>query len=105
MLDMRRNFVRFISHEVRTPLNSLSMGLKLMKKGIENGESREEILNTLEEVREACEIAVETLNEILSYDKIESGLMVLEKTPVNADAFLKGTTHLFLMQVIQNIHF
>ena len=30
LFDAKRQFVRFVSHEVRTPLNSVSMGLTLM---------------------------------------------------------------------------
>ena len=31
LLDARRQFMRFVSHEVRTPLNSVSMGLELLQ--------------------------------------------------------------------------
>jgi signal transduction histidine kinase len=30
IVDAKRQFVRFISHEVRTPLNAISMGLQLL---------------------------------------------------------------------------
>lgn len=36
ILEAKRKFVRFVSHEVRTPLNSVCMGLKLMEEHIEN---------------------------------------------------------------------
>ena len=34
LLDAKRAFVRFVSHEVRTPLNSVRMGLELMQDEI-----------------------------------------------------------------------
>ena len=34
LLTARRQFMRFVSHEVRTPLNAVSMGLDLMKSEI-----------------------------------------------------------------------
>lgn len=34
LLDAKRKFVRFVSHEVRTPLNSVCMGLTLLKDDI-----------------------------------------------------------------------
>ena len=35
LLEAKRKFVAFVSHEVRTPLNSVCMGLALVREGIE----------------------------------------------------------------------
>ncbi|CAJ1946031.1 unnamed protein product [Cylindrotheca closterium] len=36
LLEARRQFMRFVSHEVRTPLNAVSMGLDLMQSEVAN---------------------------------------------------------------------
>lgn len=101
MLEAKRNFVRFISHEIRTPLNALSMGLELIRKGVLDGSSVPEIIETLDDAKEACGIAVQTLNEILSYEKLEAGKMELDVIAVNAWEFLSSTVRPFWMQVCQ----
>ena len=35
VLDIKRRFVRFVSHEVRTPLNTVCMGLELLRSELE----------------------------------------------------------------------
>ena len=99
LLDLRRNFVRLISHEIRTPLNSLSMGLKLIRTGLAEGDNEQEINETIDQVEEACGVAVEVLNGILSYEKIDSGVLALEKERVNAYGFLCESMKMFVMQV------
>ena len=100
LLEAKKNFVRFISHEIRTPLNTLVMGLKLIRRGLERGEARSMILENLESVEDSCGIAVETLNDILSFEKLDAGLMTLDKEPVQALPFIEACVRLFSMQVL-----
>eukprot|EP01041_Mallomonas_annulata_P008733 gene8733-18049_t len=39
--DLKRNFIRYISHEVRSPLNAIHMGLALVRTDIEQHEDTE----------------------------------------------------------------
>ena len=98
-MEVKRNFVRFISHEMRTPLNAASMGLRLVKKALTGNASRVEVLATLKEVDEACEISIGILNDILTYDKISVGAMQLEYVAVNAWELMSSSVQLFKMQV------
>lgn len=100
---MKRNFVRFISHEIRTPLNTVSMGLQLVISDMEekiasNSLNREQTttdpvvivnelindtktrLNMVKQSNESCEIAIDILNDILTYDKLDSKDLVLHTT-------------------------
>eukprot|EP01041_Mallomonas_annulata_P005439 gene5439-10911_t len=101
ILDLKRNFVRFVSHEIRTPLNAVKMGLLLIKRGIDEGEDANEILKTLDEVECACGVSLDILNDLLSYEKLEAGIMTLEKIEVNAWTFLMNTLRPFVMQARQ----
>ena len=99
MLQAKKNFVRFISHEVRTPLNSLAMALKLIKQELERGVSNAEILTTLAQAEDACGVAVDTLDEILSFEKLDAGLMKLDREPVKALSCMDDCMRLFELQV------
>ena len=98
----RSQFVRFISHEVRTPLNAVCMGLQLLNDEVTNpvkGSPSEEnesnhsnldeqhqehkqVLNQIGELGQDMLTnalsAVEVLNDLLNYDKVESGTLHLE---------------------------
>jgi len=112
LLEAKRQFVRFVSHEVRTPLNSVSMGLTVMKeeiaqslgyksademlespekgnsKGLKNKssakkeESSRDWFNLAHEVHTSAQSSVDVLNDLLNYDKIENGSLALELTVV-----------------------
>ena len=111
MLNVKRNFVRYISHEIRTPLNTVAMGIQYLKSSIidrstgslKSNICAEEVCSMLEDVHESCDIAVEILNNILTYDKLESGNLVLSKQTVLARTFLIDALKPFCIQVVKYI--
>lgn len=56
-------------------------------------------LDILSSMRQSCESAICTLNDILLYDKIEAGTMVLEKRPIPVIQLLTETIKPFYLQV------
>jgi hypothetical protein len=95
VLDTKRRFVRFISHEIRTPLNTVRLGMKLLEVEMAkfavaiassspaNLISKVKAVLTIwkqlaDEIVESSESAVEVLNDLLNYDKIEVGTLKLE---------------------------
>jgi len=109
LLEAKRQFVRFVSHEVRTPLNSVSMGLTLMKEELaqslgynsandmlespeiktkptkldkQSEENGKEWFHLAHEVHTSAQSSVDVLNDLLNYDKIENGQLALELSVV-----------------------
>lgn len=90
LLDVKRQFVRFISHEIRSPLNSALLGLKLLDamlldelKSVVGGEGASvdamtEMRSLGDEVALNTDVALVVLNDLLHYDKVEMGNMRLE---------------------------
>jgi signal transduction histidine kinase len=99
ILEVKRSFVRFISHEIRTPLNTVCLGLELLQAEMRassgkdsNNDDHEgdEIqmsydadlchywLDLTEDIIENANNAVAILNDLLNYDKIETGTFKLE---------------------------
>jgi signal transduction histidine kinase len=73
-LEVKRMFVKYVSHEVRTPLNSCMLGLQYMKEAIlrPTEECVQEIAGILDEVSEGCSTAIDFMNNLLLYEKIDS---------------------------------
>jgi signal transduction histidine kinase/CheY-like chemotaxis protein len=108
LLEAKRKFVRFVSHEVRTPLNSVCMGLTLLQAELAasvdemNSETRgtskknkgsdskcavnnsvaQGWLKLSEEVLVSAKLSVGVLNDLLNYDKIQMGQLSLEYTVI-----------------------
>ena len=100
MLQSKKNFVRYVSHEIRTPLNTVFMGIQLARTQLAAGNA-DDSGSILHDVEESCVTAVEILNDILLYDKIEDGRMELEKSDVSAKRLVKSVADLFMVQVGQ----
>jgi signal transduction histidine kinase/CheY-like chemotaxis protein len=89
LLEAKRKFVRFVSHEVRTPLSSMSMGLTVLRGELEsrfgNADSQSkagELISLADEIAVNCHSAVDVLNDFLNYDNIETGNLTLELSVV-----------------------
>jgi len=120
LLEAKRRFVRFVSHEVRTPLNTVCMGVALAREEISQLSTRpsakvsnetppdgppadesslksteeaskvsenmlllekdklDEWLGLLGDISGNAESAVDVLNDLLHYDKIQRGKLNLE---------------------------
>jgi len=92
--------MRYISHEIRTPLNTVFLGLKLLNDQLQDAGNLEECLGIVRDTQQSCFTAIEILNDMLTLDKMKSGLLTLEKCkffPVN---FIQSTLAPFTVQVL-----
>lgn len=93
-------FINYISHEMRTPLNTAVMGLQFLRSELEKTEANEDVIIILDEVKDACEISVTILSEMLDFDKLQSGGMKMELEEVQVKIFLETTISPFYLQVL-----
>ena len=92
--------MRYISHELRTPLNTAFLGLKLLTNELKASDDKRDAAryDTLCDVNMSCTAAVSILNDLLCYEKLESGKMELHKETVAIEPFLKNCLSLFAAQ-------
>ncbi|HEY6901719.1 MAG TPA: ATP-binding protein, partial [Puia sp.] len=90
----KSRFLSNMSHELRTPLNGIigSSNLLLQEQYLEEQRSHLEILKF------SSEHMMTLINEILDFNKIESGRFELESVPVNMRAFLRKLEAQFSVQ-------
>ena len=118
VLDTKRRFVRFISHEMRTPMNTVHLGLKLLE--MEMGSLLRQLsaiaaadlegivrvtlagwMQLADDILGNSESAVDVLNDLLNYDKVEMGTLRLELSSVPIWNVIRKTTNAFMMQAKQ----
>ena len=68
--EARRDFLKYIFHELRSPLNSVSIGIDLLLSGggLKDGE-----MVSVGLMKDACVFMTEILNNMLTIQKIEEG--------------------------------
>ncbi|KAJ1436620.1 histidine kinase-like ATPase [Ochromonadaceae sp. CCMP2298] len=115
VMDTKRRFVRFVSHEIRTPMNAVRLGMTLFSTEIDGlvaklaGKSLEEVMGVLHttltdwrqiavDVLDNTVAAVDVLNDLLNYDKIESGTLRLEFSSLPIWQVIKMATRSFALQ-------
>ena len=79
---------------MRTPLNVICVGLTVLQgfleellKGVDDW-SRD-ISDTVSSMEDASNTAVETLNDVLDFDKLESGLTKVDLAPISIPEFIR----------------
>lgn len=79
-LAIKRQFVRYVSHEVRTPLNSCSLGLLYLRSmctstapSVVSSENFcSEMVKVIDEITDSCDTAVHFMNNMLFYEKVDT---------------------------------
>ena len=102
-LAQKKAFVRYISHEIRTPLNTAMMAILLLKrelKSLLDCPKKSKLDEITEDLRSSCETAVTVLDELLDYDKLQTGVMTLDVEPVFIKQFVTKIVNSFTMFAI-----
>ncbi|RCW50596.1 ATP-binding protein [Halanaerobium sp. ST460_2HS_T2] len=95
--NMKSDFVSTVSHEFRTPLTSMNMGLNMVINE-DTGELNEEQKELLEAAYEDVERLTELVNDLLDLSKIESGKIEMEFDKVDVNDIIEKTLNPFHKQ-------
>jgi len=77
-LTLKRNFVRYISHELRSPLNVVYSGIEYLRSKLVELSGSAEVLELVDEVFVANENAISILDNLLNYESIDAGQFTLD---------------------------
>ena len=78
ILQLKREFVRYVSHEIRSPLNVVHAGLELLRADLVAAGALTSTLVLLQDIFFASSAAIEILNDMLQYEHIDSGTFKLD---------------------------
>jgi len=91
----KTEFVSLASHQLRTPLSSISLASELLLRGI-GGEVEEKKKKYLEEIYHSTQRMTDLINALLNISRIELGTFVVKRVPMdlakNADRVLSELT-------------
>ena len=93
-------FIRYISHEIRNPLNNVMLGLDHLEEVMCREAGCSPNVETVREIRDSCRASLTILNDMLTSDKIRSGFLVLERHHCALRDVLYGTTESLRTQVL-----
>jgi len=89
--NAKADFLSTMSHEIRTPLNAV-IGLSHLLL-LENPDERQ--LESLHALKYSSEHLLGLINDILDFNKIESGALDLEEAPFSFEGMLDGLYRIF----------
>lgn len=95
--NMKSEFVSTVSHEFRTPLTSMNMGLSMVINE-DTGKLNEEQHELLEAAYEDVERLTELVNHLLDLSKIESGKIEMKFDKVDVNNLIEKTLNPFYKQ-------
>lgn len=74
-LSLKQVFVRYVSHEIRSPLHVVLAGLELLRSDFIAAASTANlsILELIDDMQSASDAAISILNDLLQYEHLDSG--------------------------------
>ena len=100
ILEKKQTFIRYISHEIRSPLNVANLGLNIIKESLQQEIiDRNDLTNLIIEIENSGTVSIDLVNDLLTYEKIESGNIVLKKELTNAYELFSEALRPFIIQV------
>ncbi len=93
---MKSDFMAAVSHEFRTPLTSINMGVDLMRQGLLGPltEAQRDLLNSS---KQDCERLTKLVRELLQLSKLESGKIDTREEVVRIDKVLHSAVEPLLL--------
>ncbi len=94
----KTDFLRRMSHDIRTPINGIRGMVEIARHNIDNPEKQAECLD---KIWKASGFLLDLVNDVLDMNKLESGNIVLEYVPFDLNEILDETKTIIEAQAIE----
>ncbi|WAC60000.1 response regulator [Brevundimonas sp. SL130] len=89
-VEAAQQFLRLMSHEMRTPLNGVLGMINLLQRTRLDGAQRA----YAENARQSAEHLLGLVNDLLDYARLEAGALEFDRAPVNLEGLARGVAEL-----------
>lgn len=90
---LKQDFIAMISHDLRTPLMSVSSSINLVQSGA-TGEISEVVEKELNSAERSVDHLIELVNDLLDFEKLEAGRMTFEVVPLQINEVIDESVRL-----------
>lgn len=90
---LKQDFIAMISHDLRTPLMSVSSSINLVQSGA-TGEISEVVERELSSAERSVDHLIELVNDLLDFEKLEAGRMNFELAPLKMSEVIDESVRL-----------
>ena len=97
-IKQKQNFISNVSHDIRTPMDSIIGFTELAKKNIDN---KEKLEDCLEKITRASGHLMNLINEVLDISKIDSGTSVVEENLCSIHSIIDNVCQIMQHEVEQ----
>lgn len=84
----REDTLAVVSHDLRTPLSTISLGAQVMRAGMPDTEEYAQHRQNAAAILRAAECMTRLVNDLLDVSRMEAGSVSLEKAPLAVDALI-----------------
>lgn len=91
----KSDFLAVVSHEIRTPLNGVLGMSELLIQPQQHTPSHHEVREYARTIHDSATQLMNMINDILDFSKIEAGHLILEESPVELEALMRGVITLY----------
>jgi signal transduction histidine kinase len=99
LLQMKNNLLAVLSHDVRTPLSSIVLGIDMLKIYLEQpAKNAAGIEKVLTHMTASAYYQLDLMNNILSLARSNSGTMEVNTTPTTLDALMETASNNAILQ-------
>lgn len=78
---LRQEFSRFLVHDLRAPLTGAQLAIDLARMKIADGDAKEDVLATLDDVAFGLKRITDMVQDILDVDRIDRGKFKVQRSP------------------------
>ena len=107
-VEIKQALIRYLSHEVRSPLNVIYSGINFMMSDIAAlypCREKDLIMDSLNSVRQACQDVLQAMNDMLQMETMNSGNFSLDRKMVPCKEIIEIMENCGILAKQKGVHF